>query len=119
MAALCSWQGSLELAHVFSSFHVILVHVFELVNMQKHAEGFRILLALGSGVQGKLGVFGFLCMGSCSPVSCFSRCTFFLNWQEAMAAVDNRFRHIYPHVIPTFDDYQGQASFLPLLLLFL
>lgn len=33
-STLCSWQGSLELAHVSSSFDVIFVHIFELVNMQ-------------------------------------------------------------------------------------
>lgn len=33
-STLCSWQGSLELVHVFFMFDVIFVHVFELVNME-------------------------------------------------------------------------------------
>lgn len=74
------------------------------------AEDFRIPLAFNSGVQGKL-MFRFSCMGLCTLIFVFLLWlgSFFLNWQEPMAAVDNRLRHIYPHVIATFCEYRGQA----------
>lgn len=105
----CSWQGSLELVHVFSVFDVISVHVFELVNVQT--------LRRGSGhccpstLKYEVQVCSGLHVWAPSPL-CLSRFPFFPACQEAVAATGNRLRQILPYVMPALEEHQGQTPFL-------